>query len=99
MRNLVYFLATTDDASKVGKMKCSDGDDVCPRGGIMLAARIINGIDEFISEVSPVVLGYGFPVFGQVVGPRRLTMIDQRIHENGFALPRYRQVASEPGHE
>lgn len=84
---------SSDVVGRVRELKASDGKDIWLCGGGRLAATIINEIDEFIFKISPVVLGHGVPVFGQVVGPRGLTMTDHRIYDNGFALLRYRQVA------
>lgn len=84
---------SSDVASQLREIKESDGKDIWLCGGGHLAATIINEIDEFIFKISPVVLGGGVSVFGEVIGPRRLTMTDHRVYENGFALLRYRPEA------
>lgn len=85
---------SSDTVSQVREIKRSNGKDIWLCGGGNLAASIIDQIDEFIFKISPVVLGGGVSVFGELVGPRHLTMTRHRVYENGFALLRYRQVAN-----
>jgi dihydrofolate reductase len=86
-------IISSDVVSQVQEIKRSNGKDIWICGGGNLAASLINEIDEFIFKISPVVLGGGVSVFGEVVGPRQLTMTNHRVYENGFALLRYRPVA------
>jgi dihydrofolate reductase len=79
-----------DVVERVRALKADDGADIWLCGGGALAASLVAEIDELIFKVSPVVLGDGVPLFRGVVGPRRLTMTDHRVYDNGFMLLRYR---------
>ncbi|MET0865397.1 MAG: dihydrofolate reductase family protein [Nakamurella sp.] len=74
----------------VRELKNEPGKDIWLAGGGRLAAALADQIDEIILKVHPVVLGAGAPLFDGPIGPRKLSMTEQRLYPNGFALQRGR---------
>jgi dihydrofolate reductase len=74
---------------RVRALKAEPGGDVWLCGGGRLAAALVDEIDELVLKVSPFLLGAGIPLFAGPVGPRALTLTDERTYANGFALRRY----------
>ncbi len=82
-------LVTGGVADRIRALKAEPGADVWLCGGGALAAELVDEIDELVLKVSPFLLGAGIPLFAGPVGPRALTLTDERTYANGFALRRY----------
>lgn len=67
----------------VRKLKEQAGHDIWLCGGGQLAAALYEEIDELILKSHPTVLGAGVPLFGRGVKPKRMTLTDRKIYDNG----------------
>jgi dihydrofolate reductase len=84
-------LVTGDMVDEINKLKKQAGNSVMLYGGAgFVSALIKNGlIDEYYLGVNPVVIGSGLPIFNELVGRRKLTLIKSQTFDGGLVLLHY----------
>lgn len=92
-------LVKTDAVESVREMREGNGKSIWLCGGSILAGSLYAAdlIDEIILKVNPIVFGEGKPLFGQRVGPNRLTLKGVRRFESGHVILNYVRPGSQPG--
>ncbi len=78
-----------DPAATVRTLKQESGLDIWLCGGGVLAAQLIDEIDEFHVKVNPVLIGAGIPLLGRAVPPVGLTVRDRLPLPAGVELITY----------
>ena len=85
-------LVPDDPVDLVRTLTMEDGLGIWLCGGARLAGALYGEIDDLILKISPVMLGFGLPLFHGASGPRILALTDHRTFEGGVAIHRYRVV-------
>jgi dihydrofolate reductase len=73
----------SDALGFVRKLKERAGRDIWLCGGGQLASTLYDEIDELILKSHPTVLGAGIPLFGRAVKPKRMTLGERKVYDNG----------------
>lgn len=79
-----------DAVARVRALKAEQGKDIWLCGGALLAAALVDEIDELVLKVNPVVMGHGTPLFDGEIGARRMEPTGHTVYANGYAVLRYR---------
>jgi dihydrofolate reductase len=77
-----------DVVGRARALKAEAGADIWLCGAAVLAAALVDAIDEVILKVSPVLIGDGIGLFDGSIGARPLEVTDRRTYSNGFMLLR-----------
>jgi len=84
-----------DDAAEfVRSLKSQDGKPIYLCGGGQLAGYLLQHklVDEIILKVSPLIIGQGLSLFGNLDGVFQLTLLDTKIYSDGHVFLRYEVV-------
>ena len=85
-------LVSENGIELIRRLKNESGKDIYLCGGANLATMLFeeNLIDEIILKINPFVMGSGIPLFGEVIKPTALELIDSKIYESGVLLVSYK---------
>ena len=76
----------------VRELKARDGLGIWLCGGPLLAAALIDEIDEIVLKVNPFLMGAGKPLFARGFPKKDLAVVSRRDYDNGFALVKCKPV-------
>jgi dihydrofolate reductase len=83
-----------DVAEGVSRIKGQPGNNLLMFGSPGLASHLMNArlIDELRIDVHPIVLGGGRPLFNQVTGRHKLSLVQSREFHSGIVGLQYRMA-------
>ena len=76
---------------EVNVIKAQDGKDIIVYGGAGFVSNLIRHdlIDEYNLFINPAALGKGLTIFGDVLGPFQLRLLDAKQYDCGITVNRY----------
>lgn len=86
------YVASSDLAAEVAKLKAQDGKPIFAHGGASFARSLIAQglVDQYMLMVYPIVLGQGMAIFSDVAVPRPLRPVSSRAFPKGAVAQVYR---------
>ena len=86
------YVASSDLAAEVAKLKAQDGKPIFAHGGASFARSLIAQglVDQYMLMVYPIVLGQGMAIFSDVAVPRPLRLVSSRVFPKGAVAQIYR---------
>ena len=82
-------LVSSQAGEVVRQLKSRDGLGIWLCGGPVLAASLIDQIDEVILKVNPFLMGQGKSIFSANFSAVKLNLMQRRDYTNGFSIVRY----------
>jgi dihydrofolate reductase len=79
-------------ADEIATLKAKEGKPIIAHGGAGFARSLVAQglVDRFALLVHPVALGKGLPIFSDLAGPRRLTLVSSEAFPGGAVAQIYR---------